>query len=804
MTTWKRGREALKSMSVSPRRLLLLLIAGLVILGGIGGPRLLTAVQDVAPATAPAAIALAAADTEPEGVETLVQGPMHEAFASPAEADPTPGPVVMRRPPSEVNEEPPEYLPEGAIWVPGYWIWDDERDDFVWVTGVARQPPPGMRFVPGYWAEAASGWQRVAGFWISDTEGELTYRPEAPPETLENGPSSPAPGDNYFWIPGSWNHYDTGYRWQAGYWTPYQTDWVWCPARWVWSPAGFVYCPGYWDHLLSLRGQVFAPVYFRTALYTQPNWSFRPWCVIPTNNLFVHLWVRPTHCHYYFGDYYGPQFATWGFHPWCNSPLRLTYYDQFFNYCRVHYQRQGVDFIGRCQNWHNYYDHHVDHRPARTWHEQQHRQLSQGRGGPAREILETQIQAKRLVEVAQRNEAPVRLAKLDDPARQALVERTKKLHELNVTRKKVELGAAQVAGKAAISGKLAGKAKLSDDRDPPSILSRSQDATKSGIVGVGTKPINVAAKLPLPKPVELETGAAGGAAAKALKKGGETVTKKAPPLPTVNNNAKLATGAAAGKAKSVTKVETSARLPVDSSKLTLPKTVTPRNVLPGQTTINENTKGQVRKGTTTTDQAKLNLPKLNSAKAAASKIESAKVEKPKLGLPKIDSKKIEGLKNPLPKVETPKIEARKVELPASASTIAPAGGTAKAARVPLGLDWTTIPHFEVNRGRRPAAQTEPAQPPARTAPPLDLSRGKSALDSTRTGALEDVQRILRRFEAPRELNRSPRTETLRNTPSITIGDRASLHNTSPIAGNAEGGARYVPFGRAGGFPNQDQ
>ena len=104
---------------------------------------------------------------EQEGIETLVQGPMHEAFANPADADPEPGPIVRKQPPQDVQEDPPEFMPEGAIWIAGYWIWDDERDDFVWVTGVARKAPPGMRFVSGYWTEADGGWQRVAGFWVS-------------------------------------------------------------------------------------------------------------------------------------------------------------------------------------------------------------------------------------------------------------------------------------------------------------------------------------------------------------------------------------------------------------------------------------------------------------------------------------------------------------------------------------------------------------------------------------------------------------------------------------------------------------
>ena len=85
--------------------------------------------QDVAPAPP--------VEANQEGVEPQLQGAVHEAFANPADRDPTPGPIVNRQPPQDVKEDPPEFMPEGAIWIAGYWIWDDERNDFVWVTGVA-------------------------------------------------------------------------------------------------------------------------------------------------------------------------------------------------------------------------------------------------------------------------------------------------------------------------------------------------------------------------------------------------------------------------------------------------------------------------------------------------------------------------------------------------------------------------------------------------------------------------------------------------------------------------------------------
>jgi hypothetical protein len=378
---------------------------------------------------------------DPQGVETLTQGPIHEAFANPTDLDATPGPIATRQPPPDIQEEPPEYMPEDSAWIGGYWVWDDDRDDFIWVTGVARKTPPGMRYVPGYWTEANGGWQRVSGFWTSAEATEIAYR-QPPPNSLEAGPSSPAPADNYFWVPGNWTYYDTGYRWRGGYWTPYQPDWVWVPARWVWTPGGFVYLPGFWDYQLAYRGQFFAPIYFQQPVYLQPTYVYRPWCVIPTSNLFIHLWIRPNHCHYYFGNYYGPRYVTAGFQPWCSYAHQRRHYDPFVSYCSVHYRRQGVDFVGRVQDWHNYYDRHEDHRPARTWREQQVAHRAQ-----PRETLETQLVARNIVEVAERNDAPVRLTKLDSKTKQAQLERTKELRELNTSRKDVERQAAQVVAR---------------------------------------------------------------------------------------------------------------------------------------------------------------------------------------------------------------------------------------------------------------------------------------------------------------------------------------------------------------------
>lgn len=305
-----------------------------------------------------------------EGVEVLTRGVVHEAFAE-VVTDPKPGLIVSKKPPEAIDEVPPEFKPdeEGAIWITGYWAWDDERDDYFWQSGVWRVPPPGQRWVAGYWNEVPSGWQWISGFWVPVETDEIRYY-AAPPASLEAGPTSASPGDDYFWATGSWNYYDTGYRWQPGYWAPYQENWVWVSPRYVWTPAGCVFLPGHWDQRFIRRGCMFAPVYFTQPIYRRANYVYRPWCALNTSNLFVHLWVRPNYGHFYFGNYYGSNWGNWGVTPWCQYRPYRNCYDPMLTQLQCHYGRSGVNYISRLDGWNRHYASNVGSRPARTWNEQ--------------------------------------------------------------------------------------------------------------------------------------------------------------------------------------------------------------------------------------------------------------------------------------------------------------------------------------------------------------------------------------------------------------------------------------------------
>jgi hypothetical protein len=254
----------------------------------------------------------------PDGAVVPQQsGPVHEAFAVPADRGPAVGPVAPRQPPAPVPEVPPDQRPEGGnvIWVPGYWSWDVGRNDFLWVSGCWRVPPPGRKWVPGSWAQADGRWQWAHGLWAPAGQAQPSYLPP-PPDSLDNGPSTPAPDDNSFYVPGSWLYQDTGYAWRPGCWSPYRPGWVWSPASYCATPSGYVFVNGYWDYPLDNRGLLFAPVCFNGTPWTTPGWCYRPNYCVGLGGLLSSLWVGPSRGGYYFGNYAGSRYRGLGFTPW--------------------------------------------------------------------------------------------------------------------------------------------------------------------------------------------------------------------------------------------------------------------------------------------------------------------------------------------------------------------------------------------------------------------------------------------------------------------------------------------------------
>ena len=304
-------------------------------------------------------------DGNDEDIEALARGPVHEAFASQVNNDPEPGMIVEKAPPEVVDEVPPDYKPDGdnVVWIPGYWGFDDEREDYVWISGVWRTPPAGRRWVPGYWNELTDGkHQWVTGFWQATERRRVDYR-GAPPESLESGPAVAAPSDNYFWTPGVWVYRGQGYRWRPGFWLRHRPDYTYTPSRWVWTPGGYVFVDGYWDYGMAARGVLFAPVIVRSPLV-----RYRPSVVIDVGRFHMHWFVRPRYSHYYFGDFYDAHYLSqMQIYPHHHFHLRVGY-DPFYAYNHVHFHsRFGISYYHHVHHWHNYFNTNHLHRPARTF-----------------------------------------------------------------------------------------------------------------------------------------------------------------------------------------------------------------------------------------------------------------------------------------------------------------------------------------------------------------------------------------------------------------------------------------------------
>ena len=244
--------------------------------------------------------------------------------------DPASGPVIPKQPPDPIQEMPPDQKPAGqnVQWIPGYWSWDVSRNDYLWVSGIWRDPPPNSQWVPGYWHQVEGGNQWVSGTWIpvssgpaqgqaqASGQGQPSYLPQAPPQSLETGPTTPQPNPNVAWTPGYWSWQGSSYAWRPGFWGAVQPNWIWMPAHYVWTPSGYLFVAGYWDLPVANRGLMFAPVYYPQPVYAQPNFVFTPSISIVGPAVTANLFVSAGTNQYLFGDFYAQNFVSVGITPW--------------------------------------------------------------------------------------------------------------------------------------------------------------------------------------------------------------------------------------------------------------------------------------------------------------------------------------------------------------------------------------------------------------------------------------------------------------------------------------------------------
>lgn len=368
--------------------------------------------------------------------DALLRGPVHEAFAEQFNQDPVEGLIVPRQPPEPVEELAPDVRPDGRQieWISGYWAWDDDTQDFFWVSGIWREVPQGFRWIPGYWTEAAGGWQWVSGTWVSVATEELAYIETAPPQSLESGPIGVAPASSHIWIPGCWQWNTNRYAWRPGYWSGGYSNWCWVPARYVWTPRGYFFSNGYWDYPLARRGMLFAPYRFRNLSRWSRGYRFTPQVVIATNLIQLNFWVRPRYRHYYFGDYYNNAYLARGFQPWHRFHSQQRQFDPLFAYTSHLQSVGGRNYFNRLDQRFGLLTQNPDRRPIHSF-SHQNRQLVSDRFDDAN------VRAGALGSTLQdhlRNTQDARFVRLEQVTRERAHSESNQIREIAAQRREFE------------------------------------------------------------------------------------------------------------------------------------------------------------------------------------------------------------------------------------------------------------------------------------------------------------------------------------------------------------------------------
>ena len=331
-----------------------------------------------------------------EEPEVLTRGPVNEAFAQPVNIDEDNGFTAPEEPPPDIEETLPEERPDGEQyeWVPGYWAWDTDRNEYIWVSGCWRAVPPGKYWVPGYWTEVEDGWRWVAGYWASAGVREIEYLPPPPAVTYVDPPVSTA--SDRIWVPPCWYWHNGHYTLRSGYWIDAREDWVWIPSHYVWTPRGYVFVNGHWDYQLRNRGILFAPVYFPGHIHGRVRFSYSLSIVVDIGNLEFGLFTRPRYMHYYFGDYYDSFYIGIGIFPWFECVTRHTWYDPIYLHDRWRHRKHNPDWWRKER--HEFARRRADKklRPPRTYREMEHRVHNMN--GSQRKNFEIAAPMKNIVE----------------------------------------------------------------------------------------------------------------------------------------------------------------------------------------------------------------------------------------------------------------------------------------------------------------------------------------------------------------------------------------------------------------------
>src|SRR5262245_1742791 len=209
--------------------------------------------------------ALATQSAQAQRFRPVEDGQIHEASV-PAVTGISALEAISHEPPPPIIEKPPAPCHPEAIWIKGYWAYDEDSDDFQWVGGCWRRPPRGRHWVDGFWHRVDEGWVWIRGFWSAVPPADLVFIDDAPPDPIDEESTNP-PGPGYFWLAGYWDWNPRQHRYipYAGRWMEMDERFVLVPASYTWRPEGYVFVSAYWDWPLEDRGCTYQTVYVEPA-----------------------------------------------------------------------------------------------------------------------------------------------------------------------------------------------------------------------------------------------------------------------------------------------------------------------------------------------------------------------------------------------------------------------------------------------------------------------------------------------------------------------------------------------------------
>ncbi|MBC7818196.1 MAG: YXWGXW repeat-containing protein [Planctomycetaceae bacterium] len=297
-------------------------------------------------------------------IETLLHGPVHEAFMNPFSTNTLVGELVTTTPPAPLVENVPQLAQhsDALQFIKGYWSLNPETHKFVWVTGTLRNGPPGHTWMASVWEKVDGGFRRTPGAWVPNGFDITKATVPVPPVAKQIGPIGNAPSANHVWLPGHWNHNNGQFVWKPGFWGQGNSNWVWTAPRYIQTVHGAVLISGFWDRPITERGLLFAPLHVHNIDSLQSATTITPNVVVNTSRMMLHLFAGSDRLHYLFGDFHAAEFTSLGILPWFENtglgqdPL-LVFHGR---------QVAGVDLTARLRSWHRYFQNNPAACPPRT------------------------------------------------------------------------------------------------------------------------------------------------------------------------------------------------------------------------------------------------------------------------------------------------------------------------------------------------------------------------------------------------------------------------------------------------------